>query len=39
MQIKGQAERTAIRVIERLASMQEEQERQSKMEAPPARKR
>jgi chaperonin cofactor prefoldin len=38
-QIEGRAERAAIRVIERLASMQEGDERQSQIDQPPSRKR
>jgi chaperonin cofactor prefoldin len=38
-QIEGRAERAAIRVLERLASIQEDESRQAQIEKPPARKR
>lgn len=38
-QIEGRAERAAIRVLERLASMQEDESRKSQIEQPPAKKR
>ena len=38
-QIEGRAERAAIRVVERLASMQEDQSRLPEIEEAPARKR
>jgi predicted nuclease with TOPRIM domain len=38
-QIEGRAERAAIRVLERLASMQGEESQQAQIERPPAKKR
>jgi hypothetical protein len=38
-QIEGRAERAAIRVFERLASMQGDEPQQSQIEKPPAKKR
>lgn len=38
-QIEGRAERAAIRVLERLASMQGDESPQSEIEQPPSRKR
>lgn len=38
-QIEGRAERAAIRVFERLASMQGDESRQAQIERPPAKKR
>ena len=38
-QIEGRAERAAIRVLERLASMQEDELRRAQIEQPPAKKR
>jgi chaperonin cofactor prefoldin len=38
-QVEGRAERAAIRVFERLASMQGDESRQTQIEKPPAKKR
>lgn len=38
-QIEGRAERAAIRVLERLASMQSDEPQQAQIEKPPAKKR
>ena len=38
-QVEGRAERAAIRVFERLASMQGDESRQAQIEKPPAKKR